>query len=101
MPKSSFKSLFKSSLMSKQTIALAYARPADALEESEYLALVEALSESARGRGFLAEHARRSRSAETNILLTAIERIEAQVRPRMPAPGPFLALVGLATLKLR
>ena len=72
--------------MSKQTIALAYTRPADALEESEYQALVEALSESARGRGFLAEHARRSRSAETNILLTAIERIEAQVRPRPAAP---------------
>ena len=72
--------------MSKQTIALAYTRPADALEESEYQALVEALSESARGRGFLAEHARRSRGAETNILLTAIERIEAQVRPRPAVP---------------
>ncbi len=77
--------MFKSWLMSKQTIALAYVRPVDALEESEYQALVEALSESARGRGFLAEHARRSRSAETNILLTAIERIEAQVRPRSAA----------------
>ncbi len=72
--------------MSKQTIALAYTRPAGALEESEYQALAEALSESARGRGFLTEHARRSRSAETNILLTAIERIEAQVRPRTAAP---------------
>jgi hypothetical protein len=75
--------------MSKQTIALAYTRPADALDESEYQALVEALSETARGRGFLAEHARRSRGAETNILLTAIERIEAQVRPRAPAPDPL------------
>jgi hypothetical protein len=75
--------------MSKQTIALAYTRPADALEESDYQALVEALSETARGRGFLAEHARRSRGAETNILLTAIERIEAQVRPRSPAPEPL------------
>jgi hypothetical protein len=75
--------------MSKKTIALAYTRPADALGESEYQALVEALSETARGRGFLAEHARRSRGAETNILLTAIERIEAQVRPRSPAPEPL------------
>ncbi len=75
--------------MSKQTIALAYTRPADALDEAEYQALAEALSETARGRSFLAEHARRSRSAETNILLTAIERIEAQVRPRMPAPDPL------------
>ncbi len=72
--------------MSKQTIALAYTRPADALEEAEYQALLEALSESARGRSFLVEHARRSRSTETNILLTAIERIEAQVRPRQAPP---------------
>jgi len=75
--------------MSKQTIALAYPRPADALHESEYQALLEALAESARGRSFLAEHARRSRSAETNILLTAIERIEAQVRPRPAAADPL------------
>ncbi len=72
--------------MAKQTIALAYSRPAETLGESEYLALVQALSESARGRAFLDEHARRSRSAETKILLTAIERIEAQVRPRPRDP---------------
>lgn len=75
--------------MSKQTIALAYPRPADALEESEYQALAQALSESARGRSFLAEHARRSRSTETNILLTAIERIETQVKPRPPDREPL------------
>ena len=72
--------------MSKQSIALAYSRPSDTLGETEYHALVQALSESARGRAFLEEHARRSRSAETKILLTAIERIEAQVRPRPPDP---------------
>ena len=75
--------------MSKQTVALAYTRPAGAIAESEYQALAEALSESARGRAFLAEHARRSRSAENNILLTAIERIEAQVRPRQPEREPL------------
>ncbi len=72
--------------MPKQTIALAYSRPAETLGEPEYLALVQALSASARGRAFLDEHARRSRNAETNILLTAIERIEAQVRPRPRDP---------------
>ncbi|MEJ2623055.1 MAG: hypothetical protein P8Z80_00475 [Pseudolabrys sp.] len=72
--------------MSKQSIALAYSRPSDTLGETEYRALVQVLSESARGRAFLEEHARRSRSAETKILLTAIERIEAQVRPRPPDP---------------
>ena len=72
--------------MSKQSIALAYSRPPEVLGESEYEALVQALSESARGRAFLDEHARRTRSAETKILLTAIERIEAQVRPRPRDP---------------
>ena len=72
--------------MSKQSIALAYSRPPDALGEPEYHALAQALSETARGRAFLDEHARRSRSAETKILLTAIERIEAQVRPRPRDP---------------
>jgi hypothetical protein len=72
--------------MSKQSIALAYSRPPDTLGESEYEALVQALSETARGRAFLDEHARRTRSAETKILLTAIERVEAQVRPRPRDP---------------
>jgi hypothetical protein len=72
--------------MPKQSIALAYSRPPDTLGETEYHALVQALSESARGRAFLNEHARRSRSAETKTLLTAIERIEAQVRPRPRDP---------------
>ncbi|HZD90225.1 MAG TPA: hypothetical protein VE224_09010 [Pseudolabrys sp.] len=70
--------------MSKQTIALAYPKPADVIKEAEYQALHDALSESARGRSFLAEHAKRSRSTETNLLLSAIQRIEAQVRPRAP-----------------
>ena len=72
--------------MPKQSIALAYSRPPDTLGEAEYHALVQALAESARGRAFLEEHARRSRSAETKILLTAIERIEAQVRPHPRDP---------------
>ena len=79
-------SLFTSLVMPKQSIALAYSRPPDTLGEAEYHALVQALAESARGRAFLEEHARRSRSAETKILLTAIERIEAQVRPHPRDP---------------
>ena len=82
--------------MSKQTIALAYTQPEDALEEAPYQALVAALSANARGRAFLAEHARRSRSAETTTLLSAIARVGAQVRPQGPPREPIRA--GLRTL---
>lgn len=66
--------------MPNQTTALAFAPPAEALHELEYQALIDALSESARGRAFLAEHTRRTRAAETSTLLAALERIEALVR---------------------
>jgi hypothetical protein len=44
--------------------------------DSDYDIILSALRDSARGRAFLEEHARRSRSAETASLLTAIARIE-------------------------
>jgi hypothetical protein len=48
--------------------------------EDDYRALCEALSESGRGRAFLAEHARRSRDADIQALLAAITRLEARLR---------------------
>jgi hypothetical protein len=48
--------------------------------EDDYRALRDALSESGRGRAFLAEHARRSRDADTQALLAAIARLEARLR---------------------
>ena len=48
--------------------------------EDDYRALCDALSESGRGRAFLAEHARRSRDADTQALLAAIARLEARLR---------------------
>lgn len=54
-----------------------------------YAALEAALSASPRGRWFLAEYARRHRSAETDLLLEAIAKLEAAVlKPqRQTAPG--------------
>lgn len=66
--------------MPNQTTALAFAAPAEVLHEPEYQALVSALSESARGRAFLTEHARRTRAGETSALLAALDRIEALIR---------------------
>lgn len=53
----------------------------------DYQAFSEVLSASARGRAFLAEHARRSRSAETRTLLAAVSRIEAIVQDKTASPA--------------
>jgi hypothetical protein len=47
--------------------------------EGDYQAFCEALSASARGRAFLAEYTRRNRNADTEQLLTAIERLQSLV----------------------
>ena len=58
---------------------LAIARP-EAPVEDDYGILSAALEASARGRAFLSEHARRNRSADTEVLLAAIDRLTAQTR---------------------
>ena len=55
-------------------------RPPDTLSERAFSALHEALSQSARGRAFLAEYTRRNRQADTEVLLTAIGRLEARLQ---------------------
>jgi hypothetical protein len=65
--------------MANEPLALAI-RPPDAPNEDDFLTLCAALSESGRGRAFLAEYARRNRNADTEALLAAIERIEARLR---------------------
>ncbi len=65
--------------MTTRPLALAVIPP-DALSDDEYRTLCEALAESARGRAFLAEYARRNRHADTEALLAAIARIEAHMR---------------------
>src|SRR5262245_37942106 len=51
-----------------------------ALSEADYEAIEDAVMETMRGRWFLAEYARRNRHADTAMLLTALERIEAAMR---------------------
>jgi len=50
------------------------------LSEADYEAIEGAVMETARGRWFLAEYARRNRSADTTMLLKALDRIEAAMR---------------------
>ncbi|MEI9804911.1 MAG: hypothetical protein WDN48_11205 [Pseudolabrys sp.] len=54
--------------------------------ESDYQAFCAALSESARGRAFLTEYARRNRHADTGMLLAALDRLEAQMHRHAAAP---------------
>lgn len=54
-----------------------------AAQEACYDDIERAVCETARGRWFLAEYARRIRAAETAEVLAAIERLER----RLPAPG--------------
>jgi hypothetical protein len=80
--------------MSTQAAALAAAEPAG---EDEYDAFYAVLAATTRGRAFLTEHARRTRHAETDVLLAALKRLESQVAAQTAAPqpaSPMLAEVG-------
>jgi hypothetical protein len=58
---------------------LAIGRP-ELPAEDGYRILCATLEASARGRAFLSEHARRNRSADTEVLLAAIDRLTGQIR---------------------
>src|SRR6266480_3998084 len=49
------------------------------LSQVDYEAIEAAVMETARGRWFLAEYARRNRNADTTMLLKALDRIEASI----------------------
>ncbi len=62
----------------------------------EYEVILTALLETARGRAFLQEYARRSRASDTETLLTAIGRIEGLLTskaldPADPSPADDVA----------
>jgi len=50
------------------------------ISDADYEAIEGAVMETARGRWFLAEFARRNRNADTTMLLKALDRIESAVR---------------------
>jgi hypothetical protein len=61
------------------TNALAKRPEAGVAREDDYQAFCAALETSARGRWFLSEYARRNRTADTQILLDALARLEARI----------------------
>ena len=67
--------------------------------EADYEAIAAAVMETVRGRWFLAEFAKRNRNADTEVILEAIDRLEARLgdRPAMsPAERMRIDLVEMA-----
>lgn len=60
-------------------------RSSPSIADADYQALESALAQSARGRWFLAEYARRNRTADTGALLEAVSRLEAAVTRERPS----------------
>jgi hypothetical protein len=56
------------------------------IPNDDYDAIEAAVMDTARGRWFLAEFARRNRTADTTLLLTAIERLESMLDRDDDAP---------------
>ena len=54
--------------------------------DADYEIIAAAVLETARGRWFLAEHARRNRQADTKLVLEAIEKLERSLAHRPEAP---------------
>jgi hypothetical protein len=63
--------------------------PTAALTEEDYESIESAVMETARGRWFLAEYARRIRAGDTDRVLASIARLEAAIVWRGPAPSPI------------
>ena len=73
------------SVLAQDSLALARL-PQNPLPESDYESICAAMMETAHGRWFLSEYAQRNRNADTKLVLTAIERIEAAMRGEKQAP---------------
>ena len=69
--------------------------PPQGMNEIDYDAIEAAVTETVRGRWFLAEFARRNRLVETRQLLDAMGRIEAAMgqQPAMPSADPSVRLL--------
>lgn len=60
--------------------------PSTPLLETDYEAIAAAVMETGRGRWFLQEYARRNRNADTQSVLTAINKLEKQISENDTAP---------------
>ena len=64
--------------------------PPEGMKASDFETIEAAVMETARGRWFLAEFARRLRAADTQALVQAVERLERRLEAATTA-GPLSA----------
>ena len=67
-----------------ESVSRRHEMPAEQVAEDDYQSFCEALSSTARGRAFLEEFARRNRQADTQVVLAALDRLEAKARAHSP-----------------
>lgn len=66
--------------MVAESVSRRHEMPAEQVAEDDYQSFCEALGSTARGRAFLEEFARRNRQADTEVVLAALDRLEATAR---------------------
>src|ERR1700761_1703981 len=77
--------------MAHQAFALSpIAARATLPSEEDYEAIREAFMETARGRWFLDEYAKRNRNADTRMVLDAVARIEQTMAAQRQPPPPVI-----------
>ena len=78
-------------VMANQAFALSpISARASLPSEEDYDAIREAFMETARGRWFLDEYAKRNRNADTRMVLDAVARIEQTVAAQKQPPPPVV-----------
>lgn len=77
------------------------ARSLSPLSAADYDAIAAAVMETGRGRWFLAEYARRNRQADTEMVLSAIVRLERLCTVPVAEPGPALSETARTIAELR
>ena len=69
--------------------------------DSDYEAIESAIMETSRGRWFLAEYARRNRHTDTNMLLSAINKLKEAIDDNRKASRSYLVSTEVSLAELR
>src|SRR5580704_2845843 len=69
--------------------------------EEDYEAIREAFMETARGRWFLDEYAKRNRNSDTRMVLDAVARIEQTIAAQKQPPPPVVDRLPQALVSIR
>lgn len=85
----------------ESSLAMSDARSLSPLSAADYDAIAAAVMETGRGRWFLAEYARRNRQADTEMVLSAIARLERLCTLPAAEPGPALSETARTIAELR